>query len=62
VASAAFQIGIVPASATFITGMLALTWLAMGLSGLDLMFMIMAPHGQTFVQPAELCNCSSSKK
>jgi hypothetical protein len=47
VASAAFQIGIVLASATVITGMLALTWLALGLSGLGLVFMmigLLAPH------------------
>lgn len=38
VASAAFQIGIVLASATVITGMIALTWVAMGLGGLGLIF------------------------
>jgi hypothetical protein len=38
VASAAFQIGIVLASATVITGMIVLTWLAMGLGGLGLLF------------------------
>ncbi len=40
VASAAFQIGIVLASATVITGMLLLTWLALGLSGLGLVFLM----------------------
>jgi hypothetical protein len=38
VASAAFQIGIVLASARVITGMIVLTWLAMGLGGLGLLF------------------------
>jgi hypothetical protein len=38
VASAAFQIGIVLASATVITGMIALTWVALGLGGLGLIF------------------------
>ena len=37
-ASAAFQIGIVLASATVITGIIALTWLALGLGGLGLLF------------------------
>ena len=37
-ASAAFQIGIVLASASVITGMLALTWGAMGLGAIGLMF------------------------
>jgi hypothetical protein len=40
VASAALQIGIVLASATVITGMLMLTWLALGLSSLGLVFMM----------------------
>ena len=47
VASAAFQIGIVLASATVITGILALTWVAMGLGGLGLIFTVIglfAPH------------------
>ena len=47
VASAAFQIGIVLASATVITGMLVLTWLALGLGGLGLLFTaigLLAPH------------------
>jgi hypothetical protein len=47
VASAAFQIGIVLASATVITGMLALTWIALGLGGVGLVFMVIglfAPH------------------
>jgi hypothetical protein len=47
VASAAFQIGIVLASATVITGMLVLTWLAVGLGGLGLVFTaigLFAPH------------------
>ena len=47
VASAAFQIGIVLASATVITGMLVLTWLALGLAGLGLLFTtigLLAPH------------------
>ena len=47
VASAAFQIGIVLASATVITGMMVLTWLAMGLGGLGLLFTaigLVAPH------------------
>lgn len=47
VASAAFQIGIVLASATVITGMLVLTWIALGLGGLGLVFMaigLFAPH------------------
>ena len=47
VASAAFQIGIVLASATVITGMLLLTWLAVGLGGMGLVFMaigLLAPH------------------
>jgi hypothetical protein len=47
VASAAFQIGIVLASATVITGMLALTYLAGGLALVGLGFMgiaLFAPH------------------
>jgi len=47
VASAAFQIGIVLASATVITGMLLLTWVAVGLGGIGLLFMaigLLAPH------------------
>ena len=47
VASAAFQIGIVLASATVITGMIALTWIALGLGGLGLVFTtigLFAPH------------------
>jgi Domain of unknown function (DUF4337) len=46
-ASAAFQIGIVLASATVITGMVLLTWLALGLSGIGLAFVMIglfAPH------------------
>ena len=47
VASAAVQIGIVLASATVITGMMILTYLAMGLAGLGVAFMaigLFAPH------------------
>jgi len=47
VASAAFQIGIVLASATVITGMIVLSWLAGGLAVLGLGFMaiaLFAPH------------------
>jgi hypothetical protein len=47
VASAAFQIGIVLASAAVITGMLLLTWLAGGLTVLGLAFLaigLFAPH------------------
>ena len=47
VASAAFQIGIVLASATVITGMIVLTWLALGLGCLGLVFTtigLFAPH------------------
>jgi hypothetical protein len=47
VASAAFQVGIVLASATVITGMLLLTWIALGLGGIGLVFMaigLFAPH------------------
>ena len=46
-ASAAFQIGIVLASATIITGMIALAWIAGGLGVLGLGFMalgLFAPH------------------
>lgn len=46
-ASAAFQIGIVLASATVITGMMALTWLAGGLAILGVVFVaigLLAPH------------------
>ena len=46
-ASAAFQIGIVLASATVITGMMLLTWLAIGLSGIGLALVtigLFAPH------------------
>src|SRR5215471_13634577 len=46
-ASAAFQVGIVLASATVITGMLLLTWMALGLGGIGLVFMaigLFAPH------------------
>ena len=39
VASAAFQIAIVLASATVITGMIILTWIALGLGGMGLLFM-----------------------
>lgn len=47
VASAAFQIGIVLASATVITGMMLLTWLAVGLGGIGVLFTaigLFAPH------------------
>ncbi len=47
VASAAFQIGIVLASATVITGMVALTWLAGGLALIGVAFLgigLFAPH------------------
>ena len=47
VASAAFQIGIVLASATVITGLLALTWAAIGLGGIGVFFLMIglwAPH------------------
>ena len=47
IASAAFQIAIVLASATVITGIMALTWLAGGLGILGLVFMaigLLAPH------------------
>ena len=47
VASAAFQIGIVLASATVITGIMALSWLAIGLAVAGVGFMgiaLIAPH------------------
>ncbi len=47
VASAAFQIAIVLASATVITGMMALTWVALGLGGVGVLFAaigLVAPH------------------
>jgi hypothetical protein len=47
VASAAFQIGIVLASATVITGMMLLTWLALALGGIGILFTLiglLAPH------------------
>jgi hypothetical protein len=47
IASAAFQIGIVLASASVITGMAILTWLSGGLAVLGLIFMalgLIAPH------------------
>jgi hypothetical protein len=46
-ASAAFQIGIVLASSTVITGMIVLTYLSIGLGGIGLIFMalgLVAPH------------------
>ena len=52
VASAAFQIAIVLASATIITGMAVLSWIAVGLGGLGLIFMgigLWAPHAVHFV-------------
>jgi hypothetical protein len=51
-ASAAFQIGIVLASATVITGMVVLSWIAGGLGVLGLalvMFGLFAPHAVPFV-------------
>jgi Domain of unknown function (DUF4337) len=51
-ASAAFQIGIVLASATVITGMLALSWCAGGLGVIGivlLLFGLFAPHVLTFL-------------
>jgi hypothetical protein len=39
-ASAAFQIGIVLASATVITGMIMLTWMAIGLGSIGVLFMV----------------------
>lgn len=52
VASAAFQIAIVLCSATIITGMIVLSWIAIGLGGLGLAFMaigLWAPHLVHFV-------------
>jgi hypothetical protein len=52
VASAAFQIGIVLASATVITSIVALTYLAVGLGVLGIIFMgigLFAPHAVHFV-------------
>jgi hypothetical protein len=52
VASAAFQIGIVLASATIITGMMVLAWIAGGVGVLGLVFMaigLLAPHAVHFV-------------
>ncbi len=52
VASAAFQIAIVLGSATIITGMLVLAWIAVGLGGVGLIFMgigLWAPHAVHFV-------------
>ncbi len=52
VASAAFQIGIVLASAAVITGMVALSWIAGGLGVVGLIFMAIgffAPHAVHFV-------------
>ena len=52
VASAAFQIGIVLASATIITGMMILSWIAIGMGALGLVFMaigLWAPHAVHFV-------------
>jgi hypothetical protein len=46
-ASAAIQIGIVLASATIITGMIVLTWIAIGLGSIGVLFMaigLFAPH------------------
>jgi hypothetical protein len=46
-ASAAFQIGIVLASATVITGMMILTWLSLGLGAVGILFTLIglfAPH------------------
>ena len=54
-ASAAFQIGIVLASATIITGMMVLTWLScgLGLAGLALTsFGLWAPHALDFLTHA----------
>jgi Domain of unknown function (DUF4337) len=51
-ASAAFQIGIVLASATVITGMLALSWCAGGLGVIGIvlvLFGLFAPHVLTFL-------------
>jgi hypothetical protein len=52
VASAAFQIGIVLASAMIITGMVALAWVAAGAGVLGIVFMaigLFAPHAVHFV-------------
>ena len=52
IASAAFQVGIVLASATVITGILALAWLAggLGIIGLALLALgLFAPHVLTIV-------------
>ena len=52
VASAAFQIGIVLASATIITGMMVLSWISVGLGGVGLVFMAIGlwfPHAVHFV-------------
>lgn len=52
VASAAFQIAIVLGSATIITGMMVLAWIAVGLGGVGLIFMgigLWAPHAVHFV-------------
>jgi hypothetical protein len=52
IASAAFQIGIVLASASVITGMAILTWLSGGLAVLGLIFMalgLIAPHAMHFI-------------
>jgi uncharacterized protein DUF4337 len=51
IASAAFQIGIVLASATIITGMIVLAWIAGGLGVIGLIFMMIglfAPHAVHF--------------
>lgn len=51
IASAAFQIGIVLASATIITGMMALAWLSGGVAVVGLIFMAIgffAPHAVHF--------------
>src|SRR3974390_3549039 len=50
--SAAFQIGIVLASATIITGMMALAWISGGLGAVGLIFMgigLFAPHAVHFM-------------
>jgi ABC-type nickel/cobalt efflux system permease component RcnA len=52
IASAAFQIGIVLASATIITGMIALAWVAGGLGVIGAIFMaigLFAPHAVHFM-------------
>ena len=51
-ASAAFQVGIVLASAAVITGMVALVWLAglIGIVGLVIMGLgVLAPHAVPFI-------------